>query len=76
MLDKRQSDLWDAIVASGLCLGDRNSARIMVNRLVKKGLFVYPADKTSRKYSQKMIDDIIKSFSPGGKMFWSIEDYA
>lgn len=76
ILDKRQTDLWEALIKSGIVKSDKkNSARVTVNRWVQKGYFVYPAKKFERRYSQRMIDDIIKAFSPGGSKHWDVNDY-
>lgn len=75
-LDKRQPDLWEAMIKAGLCATDKpSSARGMIDRWIRKGIFDYPRNDTDRKYSKQMIEDIIKAFSPNGKGKWSIKDY-
>lgn len=78
-LDKRTPDLWQALIDAGLCQSNNPySARGLIYRWIKQGLFVYPKNRpvrTEYMYSQKMIDDIVKAFSPNGKGRWSIEDY-
>lgn len=76
VLDKRQRDVWQALIDNGICHSKTlHGARILINSWVKKGKFVYPVNGMHRKYSQQMIDDIVKAFGAGGSGYWSVEDY-
>jgi hypothetical protein len=74
--DLLPSDLWKAMINAGICNGVPESARKRVIVWVKQGRFIYKKRPFEHyRYSQRMIDDIIKAFSPSGPKYWSAEDY-
>lgn len=76
VLNKRQRDLWQALIDNGICHSSNlNGARILINSWSKKGKFVYPVNGMHRKYSQRMINDIVKEFGAGGSGYWNVNQY-